>query len=85
MRIGTKTSAATSKPIDSAANASRSTVEDKGIDHGRFDIIIPQEFLHRSYIVPAFEQVRREGISEGYFPRVRGEILVLHERPLIGT
>jgi len=44
----------TSKSIDGAANASRSTVKDMGIDHRRFDIIMAQEFLDRSDIVTAF-------------------------------
>jgi len=68
MWIGIKSSAVTSKSIDWAANTSRSTVEDMGINHRRFDIIMPQKFLHRSYIVPAFEQVSRKGMPEGYLP-----------------
>jgi hypothetical protein len=53
MRIGIKTSAVSSNSIDWAANTSRSTFEDMGIDHRRFNIIMHQGFLHRSYIVPA--------------------------------
>jgi hypothetical protein len=64
MRIGIKTSAVTSKSIDWAANTSRSAVEDMGIDHRRFNIIMPQKFLHRSYIVPALEQVSRKRMPE---------------------
>jgi len=30
------------------ANVSRSTVEDMGIDHRRFDVVMAQEFLDRS-------------------------------------
>jgi hypothetical protein len=54
----------TSKSINGAANASRSTVEDMGIDHRRFDIIMAQEFLDRSDIVTAFEQVSGKGMPE---------------------
>jgi hypothetical protein len=59
-----KTSAMTSKPIDGAANASRSTVEDMGIDHRRFDIIMAQEFLDRSDIVTASEQLSGKRMPE---------------------
>jgi hypothetical protein len=51
----------TSKSIDGAANASRSTVEDMGIDHRRFNIIMAQEFLDRPDIVTAFEQLSGKG------------------------
>jgi len=35
-----------------------------GIDHCRFDIIMAQEFLDRSYIVTAFEQMSGKGMTE---------------------
>jgi hypothetical protein len=65
MRIGIKTSPVTAKSINRVANTSRSTVEDMGIDHLRSDIIVAQEFLDRSCIVTAFEQVSRKGIPKG--------------------
>ena len=37
---------------------------DVGIDHGRADIGMAEEFLNGSYIVPGFEQVRREGVAQ---------------------
>jgi len=40
MRISIKTSAMTSKSIKGAANISRSAVEDMGIGHRRFDVIM---------------------------------------------
>jgi len=42
---------------------------------------MPQEFLHRSYTVPALEQVSRKGMPECV---VSGEACILHERPLMG-
>jgi hypothetical protein len=35
-----------------------------GIDHRRFDVAMAQEFLDRSNIVAASEQVSREGMPE---------------------
>ena len=50
-----------SKSVDRAANAGRSTVEDMGVNHRRFNVAMAQEFLDRSDIVPAFKQMRGEG------------------------
>jgi|MudIll2142460700_1097286.scaffolds.fasta_scaffold1950421_1 hypothetical protein len=43
-------------------------VQNMGIDHRRFDIIMAQEFLHRSHIVTAFDQVSRKGMPEARMP-----------------
>lgn len=65
MRIGIITSALASKSIDRASNTRRAAVEDMGVNHRRFDIIMSQKFLHRPYIIATFEQVSRERMTEG--------------------
>ena len=50
--------------INGTANACRSTVEDMGVDHRCLDVTMAQEFLDRSNIVAAFEQVSGEGMPE---------------------
>jgi hypothetical protein len=53
-----------SECVGGAANASRSTVEDMGVNHRRFDVVMAQEFLDRSDIVTAFQQVSCEGMPK---------------------
>jgi hypothetical protein len=64
MRIGIITSSIASKSVNRTANARRSTVVDMGIDHRCIDVAMAQEFLDRSNIVSAFEQVSCEGVPE---------------------
>ena len=59
-----KTLLITSEPIDRAANAGRSTVEDVSVYHRRLDVVMAQKLLYRSDIVTAFEQVSCEGMPE---------------------
>ena len=59
------TSSIGSKPVHRTANTRRSTIEDMGIDHRGLDVAMTQEFLYRSNIVAAFEQVSGKGMSEG--------------------
>jgi len=35
------------------------------VDHGRFDIGMPQEFLNRPNVIPRFQQVGSEGVPQG--------------------
>jgi hypothetical protein len=46
--------------VDRAANASRSPVENMGVDHYRLHIAMAQKFLDCSDILTAFQQMRRE-------------------------
>jgi hypothetical protein len=46
-----------SKGVDGTAYAGRPVVEDMGVNHSCFHIIVPQEFLHRPNVVTAFQQV----------------------------
>ena len=64
MRIGIRTSSVSSTPVDRTADSRRTTVEDVGVDHRCFDASMAQEFLDRSDIVPVFEEVGGEGMSE---------------------
>ena len=65
-----------SKTVHRTANTRRAAVEDMSINHRRLDVTMTQEFLYRSNIVTAFEQVRGEGMPEGV---ARGS---LHETSL---
>ena len=49
----------------------RTAVEYVGVDHGRRDILVPQELLDRADVAARFEHVRCEGVSE----RVAGSAL----------
>ena len=51
-----------SHPVQRTAVTRRSTVEHMGLDHGRFDIAMAQQFLNSSNLIPAFEQVGSERI-----------------------
>lgn len=51
--------------VEGAPNARGAFIEDMGIDHRRLDITVAEEFLHRSDIVPAFYEVRRERMAKG--------------------
>jgi len=64
MRIGIITASIASEPVNRTATARRSTVEDMGIDHRCLDVAMAQEFLDRSNIVTAIEQVRGERMPE---------------------
>lgn len=35
-----------------------------GVDHGRFDVLMPEKFLDRAYIVAAFQQMCRKGMAK---------------------
>ena len=50
-----------SHSVQRTAHARRLTVEDMGINHGRFDLAIAQQLLNRSDIRVAFEHMRGKG------------------------
>jgi hypothetical protein len=52
------------KAVGWASDAKAATLEDVGIDHGRPDIVMPEEFLNRTDVVPVFEQVGRKGVPQ---------------------
>lgn len=50
--------------IKRAADMQTRPIQDVGVKHGRGDILVPQQFLHRSNVVSVFEQMRREAVSK---------------------
>ena len=55
-----------SHPVKWTAHARRPTVEDMGINHGRFDVALAQQFLNGSDIRADFEHMRRKKLAS-YF------------------
>jgi len=53
-----------SHPVQRTADTRRPTVENMGIDHCRFDIAMPQQFLNSLNVIPAFKQVDGERIEK---------------------
>lgn len=51
-----------SKSVHGTPYAGRPTVKDMRINHGRLDILMPQQFLDRSDVVTAFKQMGGEGM-----------------------
>jgi hypothetical protein len=41
------------------------SIQYMGIDHGRGDIRMPQEFLHRPDVIVRFQQMRGKGVAQG--------------------
>jgi len=35
------------------------------VDHGGFDVFVPEEFLYGSYVITGFEKVGGEAMAEG--------------------
>ncbi len=40
------------------------TLQHMRVDHGRSDVLVPQEFLHRPNIVTVLQQVRSKAVPE---------------------
>ena len=40
-------------------------VADVGVNHGRGDVLVPEEFLHGANIIAVFQQMRSETVPEG--------------------
>ena len=60
-RIGRRFSEA--EPVSRALYAAPSPIEDMGVDHGRADIRVPKQLLHRADVVTVLEQVRGEAMT----------------------
>jgi hypothetical protein len=50
--------------VERAADGTAAVVQHVSVDHCRLDVAVAQKFLHRSYIVAAFEQMRGEGVPQ---------------------
>ena len=46
--------------ISGTPDAQRTAIQDVRVDHGRADIRVAEQFLHRSNVIPIFEQMRRK-------------------------
>jgi hypothetical protein len=51
--------------VQRAMNPETAAVEDVGVNHGRFNIGMAEEFLDGADVVAGFEQVGGEGVAEG--------------------
>ena len=51
--------------VQGAADAAAAAVEDMGVDHGGADVAVTQELLNRADVVAVFQEMRREGVSQG--------------------
>ena len=58
--------------IEGAADGQRAAIEDVGVNHGRFHILVPKQFLHRADIVAVFKEMSSKAVAEG----VSGDTLV---------
>ncbi len=47
-----------SQPIRRAADTPPAAVQNMGVDHGRADVLVAQEFLHRADVVTIGQQMR---------------------------
>jgi hypothetical protein len=46
--------------ISGTPDAQRTAIQDVRVNHGRADIRVAEQFLHRSNVIPVFEQMRRK-------------------------
>ena len=50
--------------IERTAHPAPTALQHVRVDHGRSDVLVPQEFLHRANIVTILQQVRGKTVSE---------------------
>ena len=50
--------------VHGALHTPASAVQNMGVDHGRFDVFMPEQFLNRSYIVAHFQQMCRKRMAK---------------------
>jgi hypothetical protein len=53
-----------SSPIQGAFHTHPAAIQNMRIYHGRADIAVPEQFLHRANVVSVFQQVCREAVSK---------------------
>lgn len=54
----------TSKSVHRTANARRAVVEDMGIDHRRFNVLVAEKLLNSSNVITTLKQVSGEGVAK---------------------
>jgi hypothetical protein len=60
-------------PVRGAADRPRPPVENMRVDHGCADIVVAQELLDRSDVVPIVQQMGGEGVAEGVAAHALGD------------
>ena len=58
--------------VEGGFDGESAALEDMGVDHGGFDILVSEEFLNGADIVSVLEEVGGEGVAKG----VGGDLLV---------
>ena len=48
--------------VERAADVDAGTVQHMGVNHGRSDVFVAQQFLNGTNVVPVFKQVRSEAV-----------------------
>lgn len=51
-----------SQAVDGALHSSASSVQDVCVDHGRLDVLVPQELLNSPDVVAIHQEMGREGV-----------------------
>lgn len=54
-----------SQPVDRAAHAMASLVQNVGVDHGCAHVLVAELFPNRADVIPGFKQMRRKRVAEG--------------------
>jgi len=67
--------------VERTADRQAAAIQNVGIDHGGLDILVAEEFLNGSDIVPGFEQVRGKAMPECVTTRGLGEAGQTHRVP----
>ncbi len=67
-----------SQRIHWVSHSPPATIQDVSVDHRCFHILMPEQFLNRSDVVPIFEQMRSEGMSQRVGGCVFGNPCVRH-------
>jgi len=71
----------TSERVDGAADASRSPIENMGVDHHRLYVAMAQKLLDGSNVIATFEQVGGEGMPESVASGPLGQAGLHHRVP----
>jgi hypothetical protein len=60
-------------PIHWAPHSHRPALKNVGVNHGRRDVSMAQQFLYRSDVVPILQQMGGERVPEGVASRALGD------------
>jgi hypothetical protein len=65
INVGVRRAEAGDEVIQRAANGEAASIQDVGINHGRFDVFVPEQLLHGADIVTTLQQMGGKGVTEG--------------------